>query len=208
MLAFLTDERTGSFRSRRVLAVAVSAALVACAVMTSSRAEVAQHEPRCLAGVCVEAPFLTEEALVRLHGQGFAPPDSDLRCYAVSEEGPFVRFTLSEEMQNDVLAVLISRDPNCPQSTVPKRPFRTLTTAEGLGIGDSRQKALDLYGPPDRSGPLSRADKLELAVTAAVSSTAEEETITYFGPSEEGMPRTTMLFRDGRLMAILMSSML
>lgn len=115
-----------------------------------ARAEDGYNGPRCLAGFCFDKGGLPRKPFLDHYGPGqvFSADHAPVHCCR-AEDGLYWTFESYHAEGRDILTVFVSRRAACSRSTAPRNPFRAARTSEGLILGDSRDKVIRLYGPPD-----------------------------------------------------------
>ena len=153
--------------------------------------------------------LMKDEYLIKQYGRGCMLCFH--RCYDVPDQGLHIYFSITDVSPREIDAIFVSKDPNClctPKtpgiSRVPKIPFNKLATAEGIGIGDSVNKVVEIYGTP------ARILKGDGTYMVGVSGKEMLETspfgdlvYAYFIDNDEC--GSCFYFRDGKLTAILIS---
>ena len=105
----------------------------------------------CLGTFCVEADRTSEKDLVARYGPGWVESTKfPSHCYALPDQRLEVQFSVYHGDPHDVLSVFASNARICRDVEGPLVPLPRLATSEGLAIGDSRARVLELYGPPTK----------------------------------------------------------
>ena len=107
--------------------------------------------PACLAGFCLaKDPLPSEEELIKSYGEGTRI--GEFHCYAVPEQKGYIHFGIEHDRPGEIATVFVSRAPNCVndsgRAVNASKPLPALETNEGVRLGDSVEKVIELYGPP------------------------------------------------------------
>lgn len=110
--------------------------------------------PQCIADFCFNVKTInqltTEQKLINRYGKGYSEDGKfAFYCYEVPEQKAFVRFRPYHGEQRAILDVFLSDASSCPETRKSNVPFKSLTTREGLKLGDAIEKVISLYGKPD-----------------------------------------------------------
>lgn len=160
----------------------------------------------CIASLCVTSDLPAETLLVSKHGPGWVSKDwgGVRHCYVVQEGKAFLQVEIEEEESNRILLVLVSRDPSCPESVIPKGAFGNLTTPEGIGLGSSVEKLIALYGKPDIQRKADSGLRLKRDKESFESTYFGDEVLIYGSPDDK-LLYSGFYVRNSKVSAFLVS---
>ena len=162
--------------------------------------------PLCLGGFCLEKTLPSERNLIQKYGSGLKL--RDFRCYALPDQGAYVQFQTEESLPGRIVTVFVSDTPSCLSKTAlphPKTPFPIFQTREQLKLGDAKQKAMKIYGPPSsvRAGN-DGLFKLVPYQRERQGFPFGDTALVYDGPSDD-LIQGIVYIRKGRVAAIYIS---
>lgn len=165
-----------------------------------------QVRAECLGGICFGKTTVTQKQLIVHYGPGYTEGGRFAsHCYVMRDEGLFVTLDIGHYPGRPVWTVFVSRAPACSKASAPRKPFRPLTTGEGVGIGDTLDKVFAIYGPPDRREEATSIRSIGRSAGEPSSvSPFGNEFLVYFHPTYE-LLRSEFYIRDGKVSAILIS---
>jgi hypothetical protein len=119
----------------------------------------------CIADLCIYPNELPIKTVIREYGGN---ENARQVCYQIQENGLCLVVTATDHpdyMTEFVESLEIKKDCNCEVTIEPRKSFPTVLTSEGLGIGDSYRKVIQLYGVPRwiRAKNASEAKKFGLS---------------------------------------------
>jgi hypothetical protein len=160
----------------------------------------------CLGGFCVEPPRFLERDLVAKYGPGWVP-DEGLHCYSVVEKNLEVRFDSYPAEDYRVLSVLVSGARICSQAKPSNELFPRFTTSEGLGIGDSRERVIRLYGQPAEELCRERGDEiLDPFGLEPITDDIGDTILRYRPDNADGIPMLEVYLRRGVVSSLFVSA--
>jgi|GEM_PF-6424037 len=164
--------------------------------------------PTCVAQFCFDQQAPRESELIQLHGSGVFKNEGEksLHCYIAPNLGIFLKFTIHNDKPPFIDSILISDKPVCAKAMRPTKPFKQLSTLEGLMVGDGYEKAIQLYGIPKYVRTGKKLNVLIRDEFSSLSPKMDFDKAIAYGPNEtDDLLVTWLFFRKNQLAAMLMS---
>lgn len=175
-------------------------------------AQTKYHGPSCIGEFCLNDAVTKEADLINKYGAGyFQRGKFSFHCYKVPDQGLFVHFHVIKHNDCRIVSqVLVSDRPNCvinnqPQAKMTKKPFESLKTREGIKIGDTYQKVVDVYGTPDIMEKGTGLDVIGLDYKKAMSSMPLGEEVLIYNSPIGTLFQSSFYIRDGKVSAMQLS---
>ena len=123
----------------------------------------------CIAGLCIFPENLPVKKVIDEYG---GDDNAQELCYSIREGGLCLIATPFEHPQDItefVKSLEIKKDGcDCRSVIEPRKSFQTVLTSEGLGVGDSYNKVISLYGLPKWIRAKKASSARELGLNAEV----------------------------------------
>ncbi len=182
----------------------------ACAQADGEHQADKYNGPRCIAEFCFDVDsirqLMTEAELIKRYGEGYSGWDKfSFYCYEVPEQRAFVRFRPYHGEQKQIVDVFVSDVPNCAAAKASANIFKSLATAEGLRIGDAKEKVMKLYGKPLATTEASSVEKIGITHEEAVRSAPFGDTVLKYGSLNDGLLHAEIYLRKEKVSAMLIS---
>ncbi len=103
----------------------------------------------CIAGLCVYPKPLTRAYLFKEYG---GKPKAQMYCYwARPSDACIILATYDHpsDLRENIESISLVQQCTCKNPITPKKAFSSLLTSEGLGLGETYERVIALYGTPN-----------------------------------------------------------
>ena len=161
--------------------------------------------PTCIGEICFMKKLPDSSFFVKKYGRGECEMDLEetLHCYNDSEAKLFVKIWSDNDSPSSIFGILISNMPNCKKAGKPFKPFEKLKTAEGLVVGDSYKKVIELYGMPLFIKKGTELKDLQAEYLNKLYKKMEFDVALGYGPGGDELLFSWIFIKRGKVKAIL-----